>query len=449
MAIELSAIADSETRPVERTGWRPWYLVGVITVFAMLNYGDRGAIALIVNPIKADLHLTDVEMSTLIGLSFIVLYSVSSLPAGYLADRVNRKAMLFLSVLFWSFMLMVSGLATSYWQLFGGRVGLGLGEAAMPPAAYSMIKDGVPREKHARAYAIYGMGGSWGSGLGALCAGWLLSMGARDGFAGWPLLGSLKPWQLVLTVPGLCGMAIAFLALTLREPARRDGVLKADSATFGEAFRYVGAQWRIYAPIVGGVTFYLMAVTGFQGWTPAAISRKWGISPAETAHTIGLLQVFLLPVSNWTVGYLMDRFGRKGAKPERYIMVPIVPIFLTILPAGLYFLVPNVHDTWVMVGVYSLLSCSTLAMTGSVLATVTPGRLMGKVTALYFMIVNLLGLALGPMAFALAAKCFSGPLAIVYSIQLCYPIIILITVSLLAYAATQLHKWRLAVRTAL
>ncbi len=435
-------IADTQGAAPVKAGWRHWYLVAVIVVVVVVNYMDRGAINLIVNPIKEDLHIDDVQMSYLLGLSFVVLYSLSSIPAGYLADRVNRKIMMFCSILFWSFMLLMSGLAGSYWQLFGGRVGLGLGEAAMPPAAYSLIRDGVPREKHARAYAIYGMGGSWGLALGALLAGWLLSIGTRGGFSGWPLLGNLKPWQLVLAVPGISGMILAFLVLTLREPPRQESKTGGNKPTFGEAFRYLGVHWKLYVPIVASVTFYLMAGGGFQGWAPAEISRKWGVSSAETAHTIGLIQLVLLPLNNWTIGYLMDRFGRKGTRPERYLMVPIIPIFLSIVPASLYFLVPNIGYTWVMVGFYTLCNCSTLAMTGTVMAAVTPSRLMGKVTALYFMIANLLGYALGPTIFALVAKWFFAG-SMIKAMQISFPIAISICVLFLSYAARQLYRWRL------
>jgi MFS family permease len=418
-------------------------MVAVITIIVVLNYMDRGAINLIVNPIKDDLHLTDVEMGSLLGLSFVTLYSLSSLPAGYLADRVNRKLMIFGAILFWSCMLVVSGLANSYWQLFGGRVGLGVGEACMPPAAYSLIRDGVPRDKHARAFAIYGLGGSWGLGLGALAAGALFAAGTRGGFAGWPILDSLKPWQLVLAVPGLGGILVAFLILTVREPPRPEKTLAAAPPTFGEAFRYLGRNWRLYAPMIAAVTLYLMAGGGLVAWLPAAVNRKWGVSTAETAHMIGLLQIFLLPVNNWTIGYLMDRFGRKGARPDMYLLVPMIPIGLTIAPVSLYFLVPTVGLTWVMVGCYTLLNCSTLTMAGTLLAAITPGRLMGKMTALYFLIANILGFAVGPSLYALVAEhVFSGPLAIVGAIQVCFPIATLISVVLLAYGARQLRLWR-------
>jgi MFS family permease len=189
--------------------------------------------------------------------------------------------MIFGAILFWSGMLVVSGLANSHWQLFGGRVGVG--EACMPPAAYSLIRDGAPREKHARAFAIYGLGGGWGLGLGALAAGGLFAAGTRGAFAGWPILDSPKPWQLVLAVPGLGGILVAFLILTVREPPRPAKTLAAEPPTFGEAFRYLGRNWRLSAPMIAAVTLYLMAGGGLVAWLPAAINRKWGVSTAETA----------------------------------------------------------------------------------------------------------------------------------------------------------------------
>src|SRR5580704_17899673 len=127
-------VAAQDAAAAGRTGLvRQWYLVGVLAAIYVLNYIDRGALNLIVDSIKADLHITDLQMSLLIGLSFAALYSFLSIPAGYLADLMSRRLLLGGAIIFWSCMASVCGFAGNYWQLFAGRVGLGVGEAVLPP----------------------------------------------------------------------------------------------------------------------------------------------------------------------------------------------------------------------------------------------------------------------------------------------------------------------------
>src|SRR5579863_1580570 len=199
---------------------RQWYLVVVLAAIYVLNYIDRGALNLIVNPIKEDLRISDLQISLLIGLSFATLYSLLSIPAGYLADRMSRRLFLGGALFFWSCMASLSGLAGNYWQLFAGRVGLGVGEAVLPPTAYSMLRDGVRVEHRARAFSIYHLGTGIGTALGALIGGSLFAIGFAGGFVGVPILGTLKPWQLVIVVPGIAGIFISFLMATVREPRR-------------------------------------------------------------------------------------------------------------------------------------------------------------------------------------------------------------------------------------
>src|SRR5215469_1057436 len=158
-----------EARSKGRAGlWRQWYLVGVLTLIYILNYIDRGALNLILNPIKEDLHISDVQVSLLIGLSFAALYSFLSIPAGYLSDIMSRRLLLSGAIFFWSVMAALCGFAGNFWQLFLGRVGLGVGEAVLPPTAYSLLRDGVKPEHRARAFSTYHLGTGLGNAFGAL-----------------------------------------------------------------------------------------------------------------------------------------------------------------------------------------------------------------------------------------------------------------------------------------
>ncbi|HEX3974180.1 MAG TPA: MFS transporter [Stellaceae bacterium] len=419
-----------------------WYLVGVLTVIYVLNYIDRGALNLIVNPLKADLHISDVQVSLLIGLSFAALYSLLCIPAGYLADIVSRRKLLGTAICFWSCAATISGFAGSYAQLFAGRIGLGVGEAVLPPTAYSLLRDGVRPQHRARAFSCYHLGTGVGNALGALIGGSLFALGAAGAFATLPILSSLRPWQLVIAVPGLCGIVLSYLVFTLREPPRPPA---GDSASFGEMFRYVSDNRRLYTPLFLSIVFGPMAVSAWGAWQAAAIGRIWGLAVPQIGHSMGLLSLCALPFDALIIGFLMDRVSRGGTRRDRTIFLAIGIAALQVVPSLMILYAPSIQVMW---GSYaaSMLLTNANGVAGTLsLAQVTPGRFMGKVTSFYFLIANLLGLALGPTVTALVAEWFfTGKLAIVGAMSWCYPVLTALNLLCLAVFALRLRGWQAA-----
>ncbi|HEY3919867.1 MAG TPA: MFS transporter [Stellaceae bacterium] len=418
---------------------RQWYLVGVLTIIYILNYIDRGALNLIVNPLKEDLHITDVQISLLIGLSFAALYSFLCIPAGYLADIMSRRVLLGSAICFWSCMAAICGFAGNYGQLFAGRVGLGVGEAVLPPTAYSLLRDGVRPEHRARAFSCYHLGTGVGTALGALIGGSLFALGVAGAFAGVPVLGALRPWQLVIAVPGLCGILLSYLVFTVREPPRPS--VTGEPSSFAEMFRYIGTHRRLYAPLFAAIVFGPMAVSAWGAWQAAAIGRIWGLPVPVIGHMTGLLALAALPFDALIIGFLMDRVSRRGTRRDRTVFLAIGIALLQLVPALMILYAPSINLMWASyAGSMLLTNANGVAGTLS-LAQVTPGRLMGKVTAFYFLVANLLGLALGPTVTALvAAWLFSGKLAIVGAMTLCYPLLTGLNLLFLAMFAFRLRR---------
>ncbi len=215
--------------------------------------------SLIITPIKEDLQISDFQASLLLGFAFSALFSIASIPAGHLVDILSRKKMLAWSVTAWSAMAALCGLSVSYAQLFLGRMGLGVCESGATPAAISMIRDIFPAAQRGKAFALFHATPLIGGGGALMFGGLLLAIAGRGGFEGVPLIGELKPWQIVMIIHAGLGIPILLLLLTLREPARRvDG---ASPASFGEAFRFVRREWGVFAPLWIGSTL-LMAAQG-------------------------------------------------------------------------------------------------------------------------------------------------------------------------------------------
>jgi len=346
-------------------------------------------------------------------------------------------------------MASVCGFAGNFWQLFAGRVGLGVGEAVLPPTAYSLLRDGVRPAHRARAFSLYHLGTGVGNALGALIGGALFALGTSGAFLGLPIIGALKPWQLVIAVPGLVGILGAFLVLTVREPARVATTAETGNAIFGEMLRYVRAHWRLYAPLFAAIIFGPMAVSAWGAWLPAALGRGWGLPIAAIGRMTGLLALAALPINALVIGYFMDRVAQRGARRDRSIWLAIAIGLAQLMPALFILLAPTVPLMWTGYAFSMLLTNATGVAGTMALAQITPSRLMGKVTSFYFLVANLVGLATGPTVVALvAAWLFSGPLAISHAMMLCYPLLTMGNLLFLGILALQMRRWQRHTETA-
>ncbi|MFZ5603499.1 MAG: MFS transporter, partial [Pseudomonadota bacterium] len=144
---------------------RAWLTVFILMLAYVLSFVDRQILNLLVGPIRQDLQISDTEMSLLMGFSFAVFYTICGIPLGRLADSRSRRGLIAAGVVFWSVATATCGLARSYWQFFLARIGVGVGEAALSPAAYSLITDSFPPAKRATALSAYSMGIYIGSGM--------------------------------------------------------------------------------------------------------------------------------------------------------------------------------------------------------------------------------------------------------------------------------------------
>ena len=123
---------------------RAWYIVAVLTLAYIVSFLDRQILALLIEPIKQVLNLSDTQVGLLLGPAFAVFYVTLGYPAGLLADRKSRKVIITSGIAVWCIMTALCGLARDFRQLFAARVGVGVGEATLTPAALSMISDCFP-----------------------------------------------------------------------------------------------------------------------------------------------------------------------------------------------------------------------------------------------------------------------------------------------------------------
>lgn len=410
-------VRDGDAHPAG-SAWRSWYTIGVLTLLYMLAMLDRSILALLVVPIKQDFGVDDVQLSLLLGLSFAIFYSLLTIPAGYLVDRVSRRALVGTSVLLWSAMTVSAGAARSFGQLFLARMGVGIGEAGISPAAFSLIRNGLPARQHGRAFSIYALGPVLGNAGAFMLGGLLLAAAGSGAFTGVPVLATLRPWQTVLVLVGLVGLPLSLLAATLHEPARVSVTSGAAGATFGDTFRHIRAHGRRYACIIGFALSLNMIAAAYSAWTPTIFARTFALDAPTVAFRIGAINLACAPLGLLLIGMSIDRLARRGTRDAaaRIGLLTSVAVLAvgTMLP-----LARSAAAGFVLLALLQLVMASFYTVAATLLAAATPVHLIGKLTALYLAFVGILAQSLGPLAAAfLGQHLFAGPAALGFGVSL-------------------------------
>lgn len=389
-----------------------WLLVLVVTSLYVCACIDRQILPLLVEPIRLDFGATDAQMGLLIGLGFSLFYSCVSVPAGMLVDRMGRRGLLAVATGGWSLMTLLSGLAGSYWQLFLGRVGVGLAEGVIAPASYSLIREKVPAEQRGRAFGVFSAAPYIGGSLALVVGGALMGAAEKGAFDGVFALGRLHHWQIVLVILGLGSAPLVLLPALLPRDIRVFGVdRKQRVTTFRDAFAHIGAHRGIYVPLIVYTTLSTLVVFANGPWLPALVIRRFGLSVAEVGYTYGLVKIVAAPLGLLLVGFVLDR--RAAARRD----FTAFGLCTSLLVLGTFVMVPfapSAGATFAIKGVGLLFSGAYAAIGAVVIARVTPAHLVGKITVIYLFFQSVLGAGLGPMlAGILAAHVLGGdPLAI-------------------------------------
>jgi MFS family permease len=411
-----------------------WYVLILLTAIYGLSFLDRSLLSLVIGLIKVDLDASDLQLSLLLGLSFVLLYCLFSIPAGHFVDRYNRSWIIAGAIALWSTMELLCGLAGSYGQLFVARAGLGIGEAAVSPAAYSIIRDMFPPHRRGLPYALFGLGASVGTALALVASGSLLALASKGAFARLPFFNTLHPWQIVLIAPALVGVPLALLMLTVRDNKPRLAPAGED-AGFGGACRHLGRNWTLYLPL--WLSFAFCAMPAFNNsWVPEAVVRNWNVPRPVVGHLLGLLQLGCSIAGSLGGGFALNAVGRRGMAAMMWVAVASVSLgFLLLALVASAGRIGTVAWIWGLALIFIPIcnpACSTVQ------AQITPGHLMGRVVALYYTVGNLIAVGIGPTLVAFVARGFTGPRALADALVATNMGCLAVGVALMASVAVQL-----------
>ncbi|MGD2009072.1 MAG: MFS transporter, partial [Cellvibrionales bacterium] len=375
--------------------------LGFLIVANISSLLDRSIMALLVGPIKADLDINDVQFGLLHGLAFALLYSVMGVPMGLLVDRFRRTRIVAAAVALWSVATGLCGAAQSFPSMFLARVGVGIGEAGLNPAAYSILSDCFPRRYLARAVGAFMVATYLGVGLSYVLGGLLLT--AIDGapYVDFPLLGEVRSWQAVFYLAALPGLLIATGFLFLPEPHRRGKTSRAlsregNSATGGglKAFFLLNKQTLFFHffGFVGAVAF----ANGLLLWTPTMLEQKFSMPMGQIGLEFGLLLVAFGGAGPYLGGWLADRLDSRGmaSAPMK------TALLFAVTALSLVLFLPLLDSKTVMYGVLGFLILVMGAQTAlaiTALQLVTPSDLRGQVSAIFLLVINIAGIGFGPV----------------------------------------------------
>lgn len=410
---------------------RSWWAVLIFTVALMFNYLDRQLMTLLITPIKADLGLSDTQVSLLIGFAFVLFYVLAGIPLARFIDRGPRKWIVASAIAFWSLMTAACGLARNYTELTVARMLVGVGESCNAPGTYSMTSDIFPRDKLATPMSVIGIGTVAGSGMALLVGGWLIGWLGDLGPQSFPVFGTLKPWQMAFVIVGLPGVLWALLMLaTVPEPPRREAA-GATVPGFGETLGHLWGNLRTFGPMFMANGIKAMLSFGVTVWSPVYFERQFDLAPRTSGPILGVISLIVSPLGLILGGWLAERLARSGRKDANMRMVYLVTIPL-IPVAILYPLMQDLTWAFVLVGLSLFLGSMGSGPANAAIQSVTPGRMRGTTTAIYIALYNVVGYGLGPLVVGLLNDHVFGEQGVGYS---------MVTLALFAGPVGLLFAW--------
>lgn len=358
------------------------YTLAILVVVYTLSFVDRQILAILFPAIKAEFGVDDWVLGFLAGSAFALFYATLGVPIALIADRFNRRNLIAASLAIWSAMTALSGVASNIAQLALARIGVGVGEAGLSPPAHSIISDLYPPQQRSTAMGIFTLGISLGIMIAYLAGGWVVqNIGWREAF-------------FVVGIPGVM-LAIVVL-LTVKEPVRGASEKRSDSADRPGIVKTGKYLSRRRSFIHMGVGAGLASFVGYANasFLPSFLVRTHGMAPAEIGLYLGLIIGIAGGLGYVGGGFIADRVSRHDRKFSLWVVSATMLIaWLFYMPV---FIVDNPYLALAVLVVPAIFSNSYLATTLAHTQSLVGLRMRGVASAVVLLIINIIGLGLGP-----------------------------------------------------
>ncbi len=389
-----------------------WYVVALLLLANVSAHVDRQILTLLVEPIKQDLGISDTKMGLLVGVPFGLFYATLGLPLGRLADSWNRRTLIAIGIAVWSAMTALFGVARGYTQLLVARTGVGIGEAALIPPAVSLLGDMFPPKRLATALSFFSAAVFIGSGLAYFISG--VTVDAVSGLAepALPMVGTIRPWQVVFLVVGIPGLIIALLvALTVREPKRRG----AAGATVLETVAHLSKFRAAFLYLTIGYAVYTLVNYGTAAWLPSYFRRVHEWTASEVGLFMGGGTTIFGTLGIILGGWLADRWRARGVLGSR-LLIGTVGALGALASGALLYTTRDETMVKLLIIPLNIFHALPFGAAPAALVDLAPARMRGQITALFFFAINVIGFTLGPVVVGQFTDRVYGEAGVGYSI---------------------------------
>ncbi|MDC0432536.1 MFS transporter [Hyphomicrobiales bacterium] len=384
-------MSDQSLWPSKRYAW---FLTTILLISYTVSFIDRAMINLLIDPIRSDLKLTDIQMGQILGPGFMISYILFSLPIGRMVDKFNRIFVLIGGILLWSIATAAHGFSSDYYSLFVSRAGVGAGEAAVTPASWSIIADLFRPEDRAFPMSFYLMGPYIGQGLALLFGGLVIQLYTVPvEFLGF----TLQPWQMIFILIAIPGFILSFGLAFLADPQRK-GIInkeKQKDESFVDVVAYIKSKFSAYFTLMIAASFIVVLLYTFQAWVPTYIARVHGWDLSRVGYLFGIVTLISGSLGVLS-GPVLERFlDRRGFKNSTHAVFLISASTLAVIPPLTFLFVT---EDFILPGMFVISFFITLPMAcfASGLQKMTPQNYRGSISGLYVFIMNIVGLSLGP-----------------------------------------------------
>ena len=358
------------------------YVLGILVVVYTFNFIDRQILSILIEPIKAELGLTDTAIGLLTGVAFALFYATMGIPIARIADRSNRRNLIAMALVVWSGMTALSGTAQNFWQLLAYRIGVGVGEAGCSPPAHSIIADYYPANRRATALGIYALGIPFGIMFGMFAGGWI------NEFFG---------WRTAFFVVGIPGLLLALVVrFTLKEPQRGMAEGRVEITSPPSIPETLKSLWRsrAFRHLAFGSALTAFVGYGWITWVPAFLIRSHGLGTGEAGTWLGLILGIPGGVGIVLGGFLSDRLGAQDTR--WYLWIVALALTLGIPFAFGVFLWPTVNGALLFLVIPIVLANFYQAAAFSQTQGLVNLRMRSVAAAILLFVINIIGLGLGP-----------------------------------------------------
>ena len=395
-----------------------WYTVTILMVAYVVSFLDRTILTLLVDPIRDSLNISDLGLSVLHGFAFAMFYVILGIPIARYADSHNRVRLISLGILVWSAMTAVCGFARGFLHMFVARVGVGIGQATLSPAAYSILSDSFPSNRLVRALSVYQTGIYVGTGLAMIVGGFVIvNVPAFDA----PGYGPMEPWQVVFLLIGLPGVLVAALTFTIHEPTRK-GLMSRPTAEktipVREVVNFVMHRRAAYGFLMGAVAAKGLAFYGASAWLPSYFMRTFQWDAGKVGLWYGLSSI-VFGILGINTGGVVAGWLRSRGYLDANLRVGLICLACFGVVGLLAPLVPSAGVAMALYGGFIFLASAPVGCQAAALQEITPNQMRAQVSATYLFVANVFGIGLGPTFVAFFTDVvFRDDLAVGYSMAI-------------------------------